>query len=439
LRWRGVEPRRPRGTKDLLPEEAVKYSYVIDEIRRVFELFGFDEAQTPALELLSVLKAKCGEEVERQIFKVEGGEVGLRFDLTVGLARMVASNPTLPKPFKRYFISKAWRYEEPQSGRLREFWQADADIVGVSSPQADAEVLAAAVECLRRLGLEGFVVKVNSRKVLDAIARLCGVPASKSLEVFRAIDKVDKLGLKGVEEELRSRGLGEQAGGLLEAISLRGPIFKLLHEARGIVKGEGLEELESLAKLAELYGYADKLLLDLSLARGLDYYTGIVFEVVVEGEEGKLGSVAGGGRYDGLIELLGGPPTPATGVSLGLDRLVEVLRRSGRLPSLKTATKVFVAAASDDVREEALRLAMRLRSEGVPCEVDLMMRRLDRQLKYADAKGVPFALIVGRRELKEGVYRLRDMAKGEERIVDWDRLLSTVAGHGVSSGAGSSG
>jgi len=414
-----VRPPRPRGTRDLLPEEAVKYSYVIGKVRQVFELFGFDEAQTPALELLSVLKAKCGEEVERQIFKVEGGELGLRFDLTVGLARMVASNPTLPKPFKRYFISKAWRHEEPQSGRLREFWQADADVVGVSSPQADAEVLAAAVECLKRLGLEGFVVKVNSRKVLDAIAKLCGVPASKSLEAFRAIDKVDKVGLRGVEEELRSRGLGEQAGKLLEAISLKGPILKLLDE--------------------EHYGYADKLLLDLSLARGLDYYTGTVFEVVVQGEGGKLGSVAGGGRYDGLIELLGGPPTPATGVSLGLDRLVEVLKRAGKLPSLRTATRVFVAAASDDVRGEALKVAMKLRAEGVPCEVDLMSRRLDRQLKYADAKGIPFALIVGRRELEEGTYRLRDMAKGEERVVDWDRLLSMVAGRGVSGGASSGG
>ena len=439
-----MRPPRPRGTRDLLPEEAVKYSYVIGKVRQVFELFGFDEAQTPALELLSVLKAKCGEEVERQIFKVEGGELGLRFDLTVGLARMVASNPTLPKPFKRYFISKAWRHEEPQSGRLREFWQADADVVGVSSPQADAEVLAAAVECLKRLGLEGFVVKVNSRKVLDAIAKLCGVPASKSLEAFRAIDKVDKVGLRGVEEELRSRGLGEQAGKLLEAISLKGPILKLLDEAREAVGGEklgleGLEELGALAKLAEHYGYADKLLLDLSLARGLDYYTGTVFEVVVQGEGGKLGSVAGGGRYDGLIELLGGPPTPATGVSLGLDRLVEVLKRAGKLPSLRTATRVFVAAASDDVRGEALKVAMKLRAEGVPCEVDLMSRRLDRQLKYADAKGIPFALIVGRRELEEGTYRLRDMAKGEERVVDWDRLLSMVAGRGVSGGASSGG
>jgi len=179
-----LELRRPRGTKDLLPEEAIKYSYVADTIKRVFESYGFDEAQTPALELWSILTAKCGEEVERQIFKIEGGELGLRFDLTVGMARMVASNPTLPKPFKRYFISKAWRYEEPQSGRLREFWQADADIVGVASPQADAEVLAVAVDCLKELGLEEFTVKINSRKVLDALARLCGVPASKSLEAF---------------------------------------------------------------------------------------------------------------------------------------------------------------------------------------------------------------------------------------------------------------
>jgi len=436
-----VEPRRPRGTKDLLPEEAVKYGYVADVVRRVFESFGFDEAQTPALELWSVLTAKCGEEVERQIFKIEGGELGLRFDLTVGMARMVASNPTLPKPFKRYFISKAWRYEEPQSGRLREFWQADADIVGVASVEADAEVLAVAVECLRRLGLQDFEVRINNRKVLDALARLSGVPASKSLEAFRAIDKLDKVGVEGVRKELRLRGLEDQADKLLEYISLKGPVNSALGEVREALKGDevglqGLNEIEEIAELAELYGYLDELVLDLSLARGLDYYTGPIFELVVKGEEGKLGSVAGGGRYDNLIELLGGPPTPATGVSLGLDRLVEVLRRAGKLPSIKTKTQVFVASASDDVRGEALKVALKLRAEGVPCEVDLMSRRLDRQLKYADSKGVPYALIIGRRELEEGVYRLRDMAKREERLLNWDRLLEEVGGRGVSEGRG---
>lgn len=427
-----MEPRRARGTRDLWPEEAIKYGYVIDVVRKVFEAYGFDESQTPALELLSVLTAKCGSDVEKQIFKIEGGELGLRFDLTVGMARMVASNPTLPKPFKRYFIAKAWRYEEPQSGRFREFWQADVDIVGVASPQADAEVLAVAVDCLRKLGLERFTIKINNRKVLDALARRCEVPSSKTLEAFRAIDKLDKVGVEGVREELRSKGLGGQADKLLEATSLKGPIAEALPRAEEVVKGDGeglkgVKELGEIARLAKLYGYLDQLTLDLSLARGLDYYTGPIFELVVEGEEGRLGSVAGGGRYDGLIELLGGPPTPATGISLGIDRLLEVLKHTGRLPSLRTKTRVFVASASEDVREEALKLAMKLRAEGVACETDLMSRKLDRQLKYVDVKGIPYAVIIGRRELSEGRFRLRCMAKREERVVTWEELLKEVA------------
>ncbi|MCX8204566.1 MAG: histidine--tRNA ligase [Candidatus Nezhaarchaeota archaeon] len=432
---RVLELRRPRGTKDLLPEEAIKYDHVINIVKRVFESYGFDEAQTPAIELWSVLTAKCGEEVKRQVFKIEGGELGLRFDLTVGLARMVASNPTLPKPFKRYFISKAWRHEEPQSGRLREFWQADVDIVGVASPQADAEVLAVAINCLKSLGLSDFVVRISNRKILDTLAKLCGVPPSKTLQTFRAIDKLDKVGVEGVREELRLRELGKAADSLLEAISLKGPIGKVAKEVEVMVKGdklglEGLEELREVARLAEVYGYADLLLLDLSLARGLDYYTGVVFELNVKGEEGKVGSVAGGGRYDNLVELLGGPPTPATGISLGLDRLVEVLKRTGKLPSVKTKTKAFVATAGDDVREEGLRIAMKLRGMGVSCEVDLMSRKLDRQLKYVDSKGIRYVIIVGRREVEEGVFRLRDMFERREVILSWDQLVKEVAGHG---------
>ncbi|RLF18359.1 MAG: histidine--tRNA ligase [Thermoprotei archaeon] len=417
-----MEPKRPRGTRDLLPEDALRYRHVIDTVKKVFESFGFDEAETPVLELWKILIAKCGEEVEKQIFRLEGGELGLRFDLTVGLARVVASNPTLPKPFKRYCISRAWRHEEPQSGRLREFWQADADIVGVASMEADAEVLAVAVECLRRLGLEKFELKINNRKILEALARLSEVPEEKFLDAFRAIDKMDKIGLEGVKAELETRGLKEQAKKLLSFISIKGKVDEVAEEARRVVEGddvgiEGLKEIETIHRLAEVYGYADKLMLDFSLARGLDYYTGPIFEVVVEGMTGKLGSVAGGGRYDELIQLLGGPHTPATGISLGMDRLVEVLRIEGKLPSIKTRTKVFVAAVSEDVKLEALKIASKLREEGVTAEVDLMSRKLDRQLKYTDTKGIPYALIVGRKELSQGMLRLRDMEKRLEKMV----------------------
>ena len=424
---------RARGTKDLLPEEAIRYRFVMDRLRRVFESYGFDEAETPALETWSLLTAKCGEEVEKQIFRVEGGELGLRFDLTMGLARVVASNPSIPKPYKRYCISKAWRHEEPQSGRLREFWQADADIVGSPSMEADAEVLAVAVDCLKALGLERVHVRINNRKILEALAHSAGIPSSRFHEACRVVDKMDKVGVEGVRRELEARGFGEAGERFLEAIMVRGRFEEVADEALRAVEGvevgvEGLEELRRIHELAEDYGYADKLVLDYSLARGLDYYTGPIFEVEVEGVSGKLGSVAGGGRYDGLVELLGGPRTPATGISLGVDRLVEVLRMEGKLPGVRTRTRVFIAAASDDVRRDALRLARALRERGINAEVDLMSRKLDRQLKYADAKGIPYAVIVGRRELEAGVYRLRDMGRREERLVSLEELVRELEG-----------
>ncbi len=428
-----MEVKRARGTKDLLPEEAIKYRFVIDNLRKVFENFGFDEAETPAIETWRLLTAKCGDEVMKQIFKIEGGELGLRFDLTMGLARVVASNPTLPKPYKRYCISKAWRHEEPQSGRLREFWQADADIVGVPSMEADAEVLAVAVDALKSLGLEKINVRINNRKILEALLQISGISSSRFLEACRIIDKLDKIGLEGVRLELKTKGFNDACEKILSLISIKGRFDRVEDEALRAIEGvdiglEGFKEVAMIYDLAKDYGYAEKIILDYSLARGLDYYTGPIFEIEVEGISGKLGSVAGGGRYDKLIELLGGPPTPATGISLGVDRLVEVLKVEGKLPSIKTKTKVFVAAVNDEVRREALKLALRLRQHGISAEVDLMSRKLDRQLKYADAKGVPYSVIVGKRELESGLFKLRDMIKREESLLSFEELLRVLRG-----------
>lgn len=428
-----MEPKRARGMKDLLPQETSKYRYVIDIIRKTFESFGFEEVDTPALELWDVLTAKCGDEVKKQIFKLEGGELGLRFDLTIGLARLAASSPTLPKPFKRYCISKVWRHEEPQAGRFREFWQADADILGVASGEADAEVIASAVEVLRKLGLQKFKVRLNNRKILNALARLAGVPEEMHLQVFRTIDKLDKLGLESVKAELESRGLKEASDRLLSLVLLKGGVDEVLEKARKIlfndgVGMEGLSEVEDIYKLAEVYGYLNKLELDFSLARGLDYYTGPIFEVAVGGIEGKMGSIAGGGRYDELVQLIGGPPTPATGISIGLDRLVEVLSIEGKLLHLGPSTKVFIATVDDKVKIEAYKLASILRREDVSVELDLMGRKLDRQLKYADVRGIPYVIIMGEKELNQGLLRIRDMKERVEKVLSFEEALSTLKG-----------
>jgi len=420
--------KRPRGTRDFMPWDMIKRRHVIETIRSVFECYGYDEVETPAFEFLEVLTAKCGSDVKEQIYAFKdkaGRDLGLRFDLTVPLARIVASNPNLPKPFKRYCISRVWRYEEPQSGRFREFWQADVDIVGSSKMDADAEVIAVAITCLKKLGMKGFKVRLNNRKILESIAKCVGVEKGKELDVFRAIDKLDKIGVEGVKGELAKLGLANsQIDQITSYISSSGGIEEIRNAVSNVLDGQGEEGLRELAEIVsnlEVYGYSNFVTVDLSLARGLDYYTGPIFEISAETTV-NVGSVAGGGRYDNLIELLGGPPTPATGVSLGVDRIVEVLDEASMLPSRSTLTQVFVACVNPKVKPEALKLAESLRLKGFKVEVDLMERKLERQLKYADAKGIPYVVVLGPKELEEGVCRVRDMASRVEREVRLEEL-----------------
>ena len=426
--------RRPRGTRDFLPWDMIKRRLVIETIRSVFELYGYDEIETPAFELLDVLTAKCGPEVREQIYAFKdkaGRDLGLRFDLTVPLARVVASHPDLPKPFKRYCISRVWRYEEPQSGRFREFWQADADIVGSAKMDADAEVIAVAISCLKRLGMKNFRVRLNNRKILESIVASANVEKESWLDVFRAIDKLDKIGQEGVGQELGKLGLSyDQISTIMAQISRRGDLDAVERDVSHALTDRGREGFNELAEIIsnlELYNCSEYVVVDLSLARGLDYYTGPIFEVSAETNV-NVGSVAGGGRYDNLIELLGGPPTPATGISLGVDRLVEVLSEAGMLPKARTLTQAFVAYTNPSLKKEAVAVAERLRGEGIRVEVDVMGRKLDRQLKYADAKGIPYVVILGPQEVEKGVYRIKDMSAHEERLVNLQELVERLKG-----------
>jgi len=409
----------------------IRRRYVIETIRSVFESYGYDEIETPAFEFLNVLTAKCGSEVRNQIYAFRdkaGRSLGLRYDLTTPLARVVASYLDLPKPFKRYCISRVWRYEEPQSGRYREFWQADVDIVGCSEMAADAEVIAVAITCLEKLGMKNFKVRLNNRKILESISSAVSVDRGNSLNVFRAIDKLDKIGIEGVKLELGRIGLSEdQVSRIVEYISVSGSIDSVEDDVWDMLDERGRQGFKELAEIVEeleVYGFSNYVL-DLSLARGLDYYTGPIFEVLAETKV-KVGSVAGGGRYDNLIETIGGPPTPATGISLGVDRIVEVLEEAGMLPESKTSTQLLIAYVNPSVRAEAVKLANKLRGEGFRVEVDIMGRKLERQLKYADAKGIPYVLIVGPRELKLGVYRLRDMVNRLEREVKVEDIAEVL-------------
>lgn len=414
----------PRGTRDFFPEKMAERNYVLNALRRVFERYGYDELDTPAFEDFALLAKKGGggEEIKREIyyFKDYGErELGLRFDLTVPLARVVASNPNLPKPFKRYAIGKVWRYDEPQAGRYREFVQADVDVVGSSEPSADAEVIACACECLRELGFTDFTIRINNRKIIEGFLKGLSLEKEKAIDVFRSIDKLDKIGEEGVKKELEAKGIdGKKTTKILAYIS-----GGSIEDAKKYSE-EGAKELEGIFKALSSIGLDKYVRIDFSLVRGLEYYTGPVFELALGG---KL-SAAGGGRYDKLIELFGGRPTPATGISFGVERVIGIMEEKKMFSLPKTTTKAFVAPVKDEVREAAWKIASQLRARGVNCEADLMDRSLKKQLEYASAKGIPYCIVVGPQELKQNLVVLRDMRSGEEKRVTVDTAAGILAG-----------
>jgi histidyl-tRNA synthetase len=419
----GFQP--PKGTRDFLPADAKKLQQIIDILRSTFEKFGFEPMSTPAFESFELLSAKggLGEAVKDEIYYFEDKSkrpLALRFDLTMPLARVATSN-NFPLPFKRYQIEKVWRYDNPQALRWREFLQADADIVGSKSILADAECLAAACACIQNLGFKEFYVRVNSRKLLQKLFEKF-VEKKKIVDAFRIIDKLEKIGKAQVENELKKKKI--DAKKILDIIKISGTNEEILRAlGRKFGRNEGLEELESLIEYAKSFGIENLIKIDLSLVRGLEYYTGLVFEISL----GAKVSCGGGGRYDNLLKIVGGKDLPATGISLGVDRILEVMKEN-KMFEEKVGKKVFVANATDDMLNEAIKVARKLREEGVACEINLMERNLAKQLEYADKISIPFVVIVGKEELKQGRYKLRDMQEKTEKILDFREILSVVKG-----------
>lgn len=422
---------RPRGTRDFLPNEMKIRSYIIEKIRRVFETHGFEEMDTPAIELWETLSAKGGEEVEHQIYKFrdKGGRwLGLRFDLTVPLARVVANNPNLVKPFKRYCIAKVWRYEEPQSGRFREFLQADIDVIGSPYMEADVECISTAVDALKSLGLEKFRVRINNRKILEGLMSSMGISGEAFFKVLRILDKLEKVGEDNVIKELRDLGLKEDI-----VLKIMDFIRNKGEEALDYVEKnfdsnliqEGVKELKRILELSEYHDLHNYINIDFSLVRGLDYYTGPVFEI--EAEDMQIGSIAGGGRYDNLIEKFGGVATYATGISLGIERLYEILSEKISNKISKSNVKVFVANVNEELLGESIKICRKLIELGIPAEMDLMRRKLTRQLEYANIKGIPFVLIVGPEELKTGIFKLKDMMNKREYSISIEEIKSYIS------------
>lgn len=416
----------PKGTRDLLPDLMIPRLRILDAMRAVFTRYGFAPLDTPAMERIETLMGKYGEEGDKLIFKVlkrgEGedrGEVdqALRYDLTVPLARVMAMHPELPLPWKRYHMAPVWRADRPQKGRYREFWQCDVDVVGSDDPLADAEVLACFHDALHGLlGDHPFVILLNHRALLRALAAAIGA-ADREGPLLVALDKLDKIGKDGVGAELAGRGF--EAGQIDD-------LWALL-DGGGIPGAEAAEaQLRTILDLCAALGVPpERIRFDRTLARGLDYYTGPVFEATVETP--RIGSIGAGGRYDGLVGMFAGRRIPAVGASVGLDRIFAVLDELGRLPKAHSETAVWVTVFSEATRSASLGAAAALRKAGLSAEVDLSgPGKLGRQFKAADARGVPFAMVLGPDEIAAGQVQLKDLKSGEQVTTSLEDAIARV-------------
>ncbi len=402
----------PKGMRDFPPEEMIIREAVRDRIVNIYRKYGFRPMATPAMEYLDTLRAKAGEEIDQQIFVLKDEKLALRFDLTVPLAR-VAAKSDFPRPFKRYYIGPVWRREEPQKGRFREFYQADVDIIGTKSMRADAELLTMANEISGEFGFRKPKIMLNNRKILDALAKKIGFVKEKN-EVFRLLDKMDKIGEEEVEEGLRDV-LGVRADELMEYTADRKNNDEKLELVRKVSK-EGVAELEEILSLCDF-----PVEIDLSMVRGLGYYTGPVFEIKLSED---IGTVMAGGRYDNLLAIYGRGDY-ATGISVGIERLITLMMENEKTGK-KTYSKVFVACAKQEFYKDAVNLAAYLRNNGVLAETDLNERNLGKQFDYANSLSIPYAIVIGKRELSSGKFTLRNMENGEETSLSKEELVKKL-------------
>ncbi|MBZ0281774.1 MAG: histidine--tRNA ligase [Anaerolineae bacterium] len=424
-----IVPRLPKGMRDFLPADMLKRDYVFGVVREVFHLYGFEPLQTPVLELKETLMGKYGEDAEKLIYHAQhpGGkeEVALRYDLTVPLARVVGQHENqLTMPFKRYQLSPVWRAERPQRGRYREFYQCDADIVGIAGMQADAEIISLIVAVMRRLGFPQFNVKINNRKLLTGMGQYSGVPDVQLGDLYRSVDKFDKIGAEGVQKELVERGIAaDVVARMIELITARQPGLEnldFLEDIMGSIPAaaEGIRELRELAAyLNDADVPTRNYEFDFTMVRGLGYYTGPIFETIIS--EPNLGSVNGGGRYDDLIGLFRKDSLPTVGMAFGIERIIDVMEILNLYPPdiVGTVVEVLVTAFSPETRSQSTRLTAVLRSGGVRTELYMQEKNLGKQFDYANKKGIPLVAVLGPEEIVDGVVKLKRLTDGTEVVV----------------------
>jgi histidyl-tRNA synthetase len=432
-----IEPRLFKGTRDFLPDMMIRKQYMTDRLRAVFERYGFEPVETPAMEFYDILVGKYGGESEKLIYPLayrDGKTLALRYDLTVPLARLVAMNPELPMPFKRYQIQPVWRADNPQlrQGRFREFVQCDVDTVGAASVLADAEIMAMIDTCLMELGVRDFVLKVNNRKILFALAAYLGLSEDKGAEIIRIMDKRDKVGLEGVEKELALAGFAPRAMHVIARITeIKGSnadkisaIAEAL-EDQPLAK-EGAEELRVIfASLAGQGIDEARCVFDPALARGLDYYTGPIFEAVLPSQP-HIGSLCGGGRYDKLIGRYAGRDIPATGTTIGLDRIIAAMEQLNLLPSGGTKVDALVCLFDEASVAVTQKAASVLRKDRLNIDTYFEPGKLKKQFAYADKRGIPVVVVIGPDEAAANKATVKNMKTGEQQLVPFEELPQAV-------------
>ncbi len=421
--------------KDADSDETNRRLWLYDRIRDVVRRYGFQMVEPTTIENLRTLEAKSGPAIRDQIywFKDKAGRsIGLRFDLTVGLARMVASRSDLPEPIKFATIGGNWRYDEPQFGRYRYFTQWDVEIFGSESPLADAEVICVGADLLSNVGLKDFVIRISNRKLAEGYLRQLGIrTAGKIDQSLRIIDKIRKTSRQQLEREFEAIKIKKKTiEEIFSFITLNGLPETILGKLDGFnfqteSSRRGLEELKILADALASSGRLRNCLYDLSIVRGIGYYDGIVFEAFDRGGE-DVGSIFGGGRYDRLCKIYGKRDIPATGVAGGIERLMISLERANLFPKSRLRAKVFIATVQENLKSEATKLAQKLRDNGVPTEIDLKGRSLGKQLEYADTTGIPYLIVVGPQELQSRTLKIKEMATRKETEVSLDNFVEKI-------------
>lgn len=450
------KPSIPKGTRDFGPNEMWRRNYIFDTIKEAFRLFGYRQIETPSLENLSTLMGKYGEEGDRLLFKVlnsgdflkgvdsaliaEGAsgklaaqlcDKGLRYDLTVPFARYVVQHRNdLQMPFKRYQMQPVWRADRPQKGRYREFYQCDADVVGTDSLMCEVELLKLIDTVFKALGIN-VTIKLNNRKILAGIAESIGAP-EKIIDITVAIDKIDKIGIDKVKEELAERGLSAQAiDALTPVLQISGNTSERLNTLKELLMDsetgqKGIEELTEVFSMIEAAGHKAEIELDASLARGLNYYTGTIIEV--KANDVEIGSITGGGRYDNLTGVFGMPGLSGVGISFGADRIYDVMTTLDLFPDEQAdKVKVMFANLGKEESKAALKIMTDLREHGVSCEIYPDNNKLGKQMTYANNNGIEYVAIIGENELQQNTVTVKNMVTGEQTSIPASDLVTTLS------------